>query len=188
MSSIFEKAVDFAMAAHRGQKRKDGSAYILHPFEVATIVGTITNDEEVLAAAVLHDTVEDTDATLSEIMELFGPRVAELVAGETEDKRPYMLPEASWRIRKEESLEALEKSDDIAEKILWLGDKLSNIRSLHRAWRRYGDTIWENFNQKDPAEHAWYYHTILDLLSDLDDQDAYIEYARLVKEVFGERD
>lgn len=184
--NLLDRAINYATEKHSGDVRKmEGTPYILHPLEVASIVGTITRDEEIIAAAVLHDTVEDTDATLPEIMELFGPRVAELVAGETEDKRPYMLPEASWRIRKEESLEALEKTDDIAEKILWLGDKLSNIRSLYRAWKRYGDGIWENFNQKDPAEQAWYYRTIAQLLSELEDHEAYKEYTRLVNEVFG---
>ena len=184
--NLVEKAICFAADKHSGAIRKlEGTPYILHPMEVAAIVGSMTRDEKIIAAAILHDTVEDTATTLSEIMEEFGPRVAELVAGETEDKRPYMLADASWRIRKEESLEALKKTEDLAEKILWLGDKLSNIRSLHRAWKRYGDGIWENFNQKDPVEQAWYYLTIAELLSELDDQEAYQEYCRLVHEVFG---
>ncbi|MBR0412217.1 MAG: bifunctional (p)ppGpp synthetase/guanosine-3',5'-bis(diphosphate) 3'-pyrophosphohydrolase [Eubacterium sp.] len=58
MTDVFEKAVSFAARAHRGQKRKDGSIYILHPLEVAVIAGTMTHDEDVIAAAVLHDTVE----------------------------------------------------------------------------------------------------------------------------------
>ena len=183
---LVEKAICFAAEKHSGMVRKiEGIPYILHPMEVAAIIGSMTRDEAIIAAGILHDTVEDTDTTRAEIMEEFGPRVAELVAGETEDKRPYMLPEASWRIRKEESLAALEKSDDIAEKILWMGDKLSNIRSIYRLWKRYGDGIWENFNQKDPAEQAWYYKTVIELLSELDDHEAYKEYKRLVEEIFG---
>ena len=82
MSNIFEKAVAFAMKAHEGQKRKDGSVYILHPLEDAAIVGTMTTDLEMLAAAVLHDTVEDTPVTAQDILDNFGERVAELVAHE----------------------------------------------------------------------------------------------------------
>ncbi len=85
---IFEKAVAFAFKAHEGQRRKDGSIYVLHPLEVAVIVGSMTNDEEILAAAVLHDTVEDTSVTAQDILDNFGERVAELVAHETENKRP----------------------------------------------------------------------------------------------------
>ncbi len=88
MDTIFEKAVLFALKAHEGQKRKDGGVYILHPLETAVIVGTMTNDLEVLAAAVLHDTVEDTPVTMDDIVNNFGKRVAGLVAHETEDKRP----------------------------------------------------------------------------------------------------
>ena len=117
MEHLFESAVQFAMVAHRGQKRKDGTVYILHPMEVATIVGTLTNDEAVLAAAVLHDTVEDTDVTADDLLRTFGPRVAALVACETEDKRPDMDPRDSWQIRKEESLAEL-RGSELAVKIL----------------------------------------------------------------------
>ncbi len=183
MSSIFEKAVDFAMAAHRGQKRKDGSAYILHPFEVATIVGTITNDEEVLAAAVLHDTVEDTPVTADDILENFGERVAELVAHETEDKRPEMKASDSWLIRKEESLAVL-KDCPVESKILWLGDKLSNMRSLARDYDRVGVKIFEKFNEKSPKLQRWYHRTVLDYICELKDYPAYKEYEQLFHYVF----
>ncbi len=73
---------------HEGQLIKDGGVYILHPLEVAAIVGTMTNDLEILSAAVLHDTVEDTPVTAQDILDNFGERVAELVAHETENKRP----------------------------------------------------------------------------------------------------
>ena len=67
---IFDEAVRFAVEKHSGQTRKMSAApYVLHPLEVASIVGTMTDDKETLAAAVLHDTVEDTDATLDEIRE-----------------------------------------------------------------------------------------------------------------------
>ena len=108
---IFDKAVIFAVKAHSGALRKGtGTPYILHPLEVAAIAGTLTKDPEILAACVLHDTVEDTKTTMEDIVSAFGERVAKLVASETEDKRGDMPPSDSWQIRKEESLRELKES------------------------------------------------------------------------------
>ena len=183
--NLFERAVAFAMKAHEGQTRKDGGIYILHPLEDAVICGTMTNDEEVLAAAVLHDTVEDTDVTMEELVANFGERVAELVGHETEDKREGINPSDTWKIRKLESIEALKNSDGIEVKILWLGDKLSNMRSLSRDHEKLGDAVFERFNEKNPAEQRWYHQTIIDNLSELSDTPAYREYVRLFHKVFG---
>lgn len=187
MSNIFEKAVAFAMKAHEGQTRKDGSVYILHPLEDATVVGTMTNDLELLAAAVLHDTVEDTPVTAQDILDNFGERIAELVAHETEDKRPEMKASDSWKIRKEESLAVL-KDAGIETKMLWLGDKLSNMRSLARDYDKIGAVVFERFNEKNPKEQYWYHSTILEYISELSDYPAYKEYEKLVNHVFNEED
>lgn len=185
---LFDDAVKFAVDAHSGMVRKAGHApYILHPMEAASIVGTMTHDEEVLAAAVLHDVVEDTSVTKDEIAKIFGNRVAELVASETENKRKEIPASQSWRIRKEESLKELEESKDIAIKMLWLGDKLSNIRSFYRGFLECGDDFWQNFNQKDKNEQSWYYHKVAKLMEELKDYPAYNEYIWLLKAVFEER-
>lgn len=85
MSSL-EEAVNFAIEAHKGQFRKyDGSAYIMHPFSVMGMMTEFTNDWEVLAAAILHDTVEDCDDVTIEVLhERFGERVASIVFYATE--------------------------------------------------------------------------------------------------------
>lgn len=183
MSNIFEKAVIFAMKAHEGQKRKDGSVYILHPLEDAAIVGSMTTDLEILAAAVLHDTVEDTPVTAQEILDNFGERVAELVAHETEDKRPEMKASESWKIRKEESLAVL-KDSSRETKMLWLGDKLSNMRSLSRDFDKIGPAVFERFNEKNISEQRWYHATVLDYISELKDYPAYKEYERHFHHIF----
>ena len=153
--TLFEEAVAFAVHKHSGMTRKlDGGPYILHPMEAALIASTMSRDEEVLAAAVLHDVVEDTDTELCDIEERFGPRVAALVASETEDKREGMPKSESWLIRKLESLRELESTNDSAVKILWLSDKLSNMRGIYTAWKVKGDEVWNSFNQKDPTKHA----------------------------------
>lgn len=184
MSDVLDKAITFALNAHRGQTRKDGGVYILHPLEDMTIVGTMTNDPEVLAAAVLHDTVEDTPVTAQEILDNFGERIAELVAHETEDKRPEIPPSESWKIRKEESLAVL-KNSDTETKMLWLGDKLSNMRSLSRDYDKIGAAVFERFNEKDPKEQRWYHSTILEYISELSDYPAFKEYEKLINHVFG---
>ena len=131
--NTFEKAAAFALKAHEGQMRKAAPIpFILHPMEVAQIASTLTHDQDVLAAAVLHDVVEDTPVTLEEIHENFGEHIAWLVAMETENKRRGQPAAETWRIRKEESLEELEKCGDSDVQILWLSDKLSNLRSFCR--------------------------------------------------------
>lgn len=181
----FERALCFAIEKHSGQTRKiHNSPYILHPLEVAAIVGTMTNDEDTLCAAVLHDTVEDTDTTLEEITENFGKRVSLLVMTETENKRSDRPASETWHLRKEETLIMLEHTKDISVKMMWLGDKLSNVRSFYREYRKVGDELWQQFNQKDPREQAWYYRTIIKSIPELKDTDAYRELSQLVGEIF----
>jgi len=185
--SLFDDAVILAVRAHSGMTRKgDGAPYILHPMESAAIVGTMTDDPEILAAAVLHDVVEDTPVTLREIESRFGGRVAALVAAETEEKRPDRPAPETWHARKAAALAALERSADPAVKLLWLGDKLSNMRSFYRLWLRRGDDLWQEFNQKDPRQQSWYYRTAALLLSEFRETAAWQEYDRLVNAVFGE--
>lgn len=186
MGLLLDNAIIFAVNAHRGQLRKGtNTPYILHPMEAAAIVGSMTDDDEVIAAAVLHDTVEDTAVTLDEICEQFGKRVAELVAAESENKREDKPAASTWKIRKEETIEHL-KTAPKEVKMLTLGDKLSNIRSICRDYEAQGDALWQRFNQKDKNEHRWYYKSIADCLSDLREYPAYKEYAFLAEKTFGE--
>lgn len=178
-------AIEFAAKAHDGMcRKKDKTPYILHPLEASVIVGTMTDNQDVISAAVLHDVVEDTAITIEEIEEKFGSRVRELVESETEDKRADLPPENTWRIRKEESLEKLRNCGDTDVLMLWLGDKLSNMRSFYRIWRNEGKNMWQSFNQKDTEQQFWYYSTIAELTSPLKDFPAWQEYNELVKIVF----
>ncbi|MEE1320100.1 MAG: HD domain-containing protein [Acutalibacteraceae bacterium] len=180
------KAIEFAAVAHDGMvRKKDKTPYILHPLEAAVIVGTMTDDSDVISAAVLHDVVEDTEVTIEEIEEKFGSRVRALVESETEDKRAELPPEDTWRIRKEESLDELKNCGDTDVLILWLGDKLSNMRSFYRIWKAEGDSMWQSFNQKDPVQQEWYYSRIAELTSSLKEFSAWQEYNELLKIVFG---
>ena len=183
---LVSEAIAFAVKAHDGMRRKKSdSPYILHPMEAAVIVGTMTDDQNLIAAAALHDVVEDTDITIEEIEEKFGRRVRELVQSETEDKRADLPPASTWRIRKEESLAVLKSTDDIAVLMVWIGDKLANIRAIYRDFKVEGEAMWQKFNQKDAAEQAWYYRSIVKLTERLSDYSAWLEYKTLTELVFG---
>lgn len=183
---LLSRAIRFAVDAHDGMRRKGGdSPYILHPIEAAAIVGSMTDDQSVIAAAVLHDVVEDTGISLAEIEKEFGQRISDLVKSETEDKLADLPPTSTWKIRKEASLKVLEKAEDDAVLMVWIGDKLANMRSFYREWQLKGDDIWQKFNQQDPEQHAWYYRNIAVLTEKLSSHWAWQEYNTLVEKVFG---
>lgn len=191
MMELVSEAIAFAVRAHDGMRRKKSEApYILHPMEAAVIVGTMTDDQSLIAAAALHDVVEDAGISITEIEEKFGKRVKELVASETEDKRADLPPSDTWRIRKEESLSVLRETKDEGVLMVWLGDKLANMRSIYRDHKVEGSSMWQRFNQKDEREQAWYYRSIADLTARLSYTSAWIEYKALTEIVFekGEND
>ena len=183
---LVSEAIAFAVEAHDGMRRKKSDApYILHPMEAAIIVGTMTDDQNLIAAAALHDVVEDANITLDEIETRFGKRVRELVESETEDKRADLPPADTWRIRKEESLNVLKSTDDVAVLMVWLGDKLANMRAIYRDFKVEGSVMWQRFNQKDEKQQAWYYRSIVELTKRLSDTSAWLEYKTLTELVFG---
>ena len=174
---IGEAAV-FAERAHRGVFRKGTDIpYITHPMEAAVIVSAFTDDEEMIAAALLHDVMEDAGVTRGELEQAFGPRVAWLVMDESEDKRKTWQERKSYTVR-----HLMTASREI--KILALGDKLSNMRSTARDYLVLGDDIWQRFNEKDKRKHAWYYWGIAHALKELESHVYYQEYIMLCRNVF----
>ena len=183
---LVSEAIVFSTNAHDGMRRRKGEVpYILHPMEAAVIVGTMTDRQEVIAASVLHDVVEDAGVSIETVGEKFGKRVMELVASETENKREELPAEQTWRIRKEESLEKLRTTDDIEVLMLWIGDKLSNIRAIYRDFLVEGHAIWNRFHQSDISAQAWYYRSIVKYTERLSDTLAWLEYKTLVEKIFG---
>ena len=189
MLPLTERAILFATVRHAGVERKGMTVpYIAHVMEAMEIVSHITDDHIIRAAAVLHDTLEDTDTTATELTELFGEWVTELVLSASEDKREGQPAEATWKIRKEETLKHL-KTEGTPAKTVALGDKLSNIRAIRRDLEEFGDSLWNRFNQRDPAQQAWYYRGIAEIFEadeTLAKTPAVREYRRLVDEVFPE--
>ncbi len=183
---LVTRAVIFAAEAHDGQVRKGTDIpYIVHPIEAAAIAAGMTNDPEVISAAVLHDTVEDTDVTREQIEAEFGSRVAALVAAESENKREDQKAQDTWKIRKQETIDHLRRTTDRDVKILALADKLSNLRAIYRDYAAIGDKLWERFNQSDPKEIGWYYRGFAKTCAELNENVAYQEYVELVEKVFG---
>ena len=186
--SLMDRAIIFATRAHSGTYRKGTSIpYIVHPIEAAAIVSTMTDDPDMIAAAVLHDVVEDTDATVEEIRFFFNDHIARLVEAESENKRKDLPPQETWMIRKMETLNFLRNDADREAKILALSDKLSNIRAIHRDQNTVGDKLWERFNEKRKDKHGWMYRQVAEALSELQDTFAWQEYDDLVRKTFEEK-
>ena len=185
-STLLDKAIIFAVKAHANTERRGkGYPYIVHPMEAVEIVASITNDQELLAAAALHDTIEDTDATLEEIRATFGDRVADIVDGETEKREPGYDEVASWHARKEAAIKHLQQASREV-KIVALGDKLSNIRAIARDYRQLGDKLWDRFHAPNgKADHEWHYRSLVGAFVELADTFAFQEFVQWVDEVFG---
>lgn len=181
-TSFFDKAVKFAVEAHHGTERRGKNyPYIIHPMETVCIVASITDDQEMLAAAILHDTVEDTDLTIEQIREQFGDRVAELVRHETAPSDDNL----DWREKKAIQIQQLAAAP-YDSKVVALGDKLSNMHGIAWDYRRIGDAVWNLFHAPDgKADVEWYYHSLAKALSELKDTLAYQEFVKLIEEVFG---
>lgn len=182
---MVEKAMIFAAKAHSGATRKGTDIpYIVHPMEVGAIAASITGEREVIAAAILHDILEDTAVTEAEVEKEFGSEVLRLIKSDSEDKREDLPPEETWKIRKEETIDYLKNVADRKEKIIAISDKLSNIRAIYCDYIVLGDELWKRFNQKDKNEHAWYYGSFKETLYELKNTAAYCEYCELFDKVF----
>ena len=184
-TSLLDKAIKFAVDAHSDSERRGkGFPYIVHPMEAVEIVSTMTSDQELLAAAVLHDTVEDTSVTVEQIKKEFGRKIAEMVHSESDVEIPGR-EEDTWRARKQIAIDRLRRSSYDA-KIVALGDKLSNMRAIARDYRVQGDNLWSLFHAPGGrADHKWHYEGLVCAMSDLAGTDAYEEFRSLVEEVFG---
>ena len=183
-TTLLDRAIIFAVNAHTGTERRGkGFPYIVHPMEAVEIVATMTSDQELLAAAALHDTVEDTDVTVERIREEFGDRIASIVASESDTFQEGVSEEDSWHDRKRAAMERL-ASASLDVKMVALGDKLSNMRAIARDYSVMGDDLWKIFHAKDPKDHEWRYRGLADSLRELEDTFAFKEFERLIDEVF----
>ena len=158
LTSRFGHAVDFAIAAHGGQRRKgSGVTYVAHLLAVSSLVLEAGGDEDMAIAGLLHDTIEDTDVTAGDIEAAFGPRVRRIVEACTEE-RP-----APWRHRKERFIAHLRAPETLDEVLVVArADKLHNARSMLQDYR---DGFAGQFNA-GPDEQRWYYETLVEVFGD----------------------
>ena len=160
MSQIVFEALDFASQCHRGTYRKGTQIpYIVHPTSMVRYLARLEAPEELTAAAALHDVVEDTEATLEDIRQRFGPRIAELVEGASERDKSL-----SWRERKVATIDHARETDDTELLVLKCIDKLDNLRDIREDLSLRGEQIWKRFNA-DKLSLAWYYGTLAEIFS-----------------------
>ncbi|MDQ0973740.1 (p)ppGpp synthase/HD superfamily hydrolase [Neobacillus niacini] len=176
---IVEKALQIASKNHEGQYRKNSDIpYITHPVAVGMMLLKSGYSEEIVAAGILHDTVEDTPLSLDEIKWEFGPKIAELVEGSSEPDKS--LP---WKARKEHTIEFLQTaSEDIRAVVC--ADKLHNIRSIMRDYEQVGEEVWSRFNA-GKEQQRWYYTNIVESLGLQSSFDLLIELRKEVDKFFG---
>ncbi|GEM04046.1 phosphohydrolase [Halolactibacillus miurensis] len=154
------RAITYAANKHRDQVRKvDKTPFIAHPYRVAMLLQEHDCDAEIVIAALLHDTVEDTDCTFEEIEHLFGGGVKTYVDYVTElDKH------VPWKERKEHSIEAF-KSVPYDVKLLIAADKIDNLQSMIDQEMVHGEAMWHNF-VGSREEQVWYYSEIFSSITE----------------------
>ncbi len=180
---LIEKALIFAAKAHENQNRKGTNIpYITHPYAVGMYLQKAKCSEEVIAAGILHDTLEDTETTLQDLTDTFGTKVASLVvaASETDKNLP-------WEVRKQHTIEMLHNVS-LEEIQVIVADKLHNLKSIHTDLDQFGESVWRRFNRGKREQH-WYYASVVKVLSTRKKEFKMIrELEREVKKVFGSVD
>ncbi len=188
LTARFAEAVGWASILHADQSRKGTRVpYVSHLLGVASLVLEDGGTEDEAIAGVLHDAIEDCDASEEEIRTRFGTTVAEIVVACT-DQTVGERGAANWRERKERYLEHL-TAPDVPSGALRVAaaDKLHNARSMLADLRTYGPVVWERFNAA-AAEQRWYYTRIAELLPDRHDSVVTRELRRVIAELVAEID
>ncbi len=158
-SPRLDAALAFAARAHRTQVRKGSDVpYIVHPVQVAIILLRHGFDEDLAVAGVLHDTVEDTEASADAIAETFGAEIAELVSAVSEIKNDDAGERRPWRVRKQEQLEHLARAGERTA-ALKAADSLHNVSATLAELRAVGPSVWARFNA-GVDDSIWYYRAV----------------------------
>ena len=154
----YATALLFALEAHGFQVRKGTDVpYITHPVAVSATLAQYGYPEELVLAGLLYDTMEDAGVSFDELAARFGPRVAALVAGVSEEKERSGA-RVPWRERKEAQLRHFREAD--RETVaLKAADTLHNVASILRDWRICGERVWERFSAPR-EEQVWYYAAV----------------------------
>jgi guanosine-3',5'-bis(diphosphate) 3'-pyrophosphohydrolase len=174
--TLVEKALVLALRAHEGQMRKEAPVpYIVHPVEVALLLARHGFSDTVVAAALVHDVVEDTPVTLEEVRSELGDSVAELVALITHDDS------LSWDDKKKAYIESV-RAASVDAKAISVADKIANAESLLAAAQVQGAGIWAHFN-RGREKKLWFENAMLAMLRESWQHPLVDEYAALVEKL-----
>ena len=175
---LIHKAIEFVAVAHREQLRKSSDLpYIVHLFEVAQILTANGASDDVICAGILHDTLEDTKTTKSDLIDNFGQKITNLVCANSENKS------LSWEERKQQTIDYIKNEATIDELLVICADKLSNIRSCFSDYEKLGDKLWDRFN-RGYDKQKWYYLSLSSALSRLEKYAMYKEFNELCNILF----
>ena len=162
LSERFERALVSAVRWHSGHLRKGGAIpYVSHLLSVSALVLEAGGSEDAAIGALLHDAVEDQKATLAEVEEAFGERVASIVDQCSDTDQD---PKPPWQARKEAFVESIRTMSDDARLVV-TADKLHNLRSILTDVRTLGAEVWEKFSGSRDGS-LWYYRAVCDALSE----------------------
>jgi len=181
-SPAINKALVFSAKAHVNQPRKGTDIpYITHPFAVGMILARAGCPDSVVIAGILHDTVEDTNATIEDVSSQFGVDIADIVAGCSEPDKD--LP---WEVRKQHTIDELGQAP-IAIQLVACADKLHNISSMIEEFERIGEDLWQRFN-RGKSQQAWYYRELVKRLeySEVGNHILFKEFRQAVTKMFGD--
>lgn len=160
LSEKFCEALQFAFVTHQRQLRKGTQVpYITHLLAVAAMVGENGGDEEIMIAALLHDSMEDQGVTQGELASRFGERVANIVEACSDSTTQ---PKPPWRGRKERYIAHLREAEP-SVRLISVADKLHNAQSILADLRKIGSEVWARFNA-GPDEILWYYRSVIEAL------------------------
>ncbi len=164
-SPLVERAMRLAASAHEAQRRKGTDIpYLTHLAGVALILSRGGfDDDDVLAAALLHDAVEDTELTHDDIVTLFGESISRLVSAVSEVKHDEEGVALPWRHRKEEHVARLRR-EPVAARAITLADKIHNVGTLLDDLET-DPTAWKRFSSP-PVEQLWYHNAVIEVIGD----------------------
>lgn len=176
---LIDKVIEFAALAHAGQLRKGTNIpYITHPYTVGMYLKQAGCDDEILAAGLLHDVLEDTAVTYEELKAEFGERIARLVKAVSEQDKGL-----SWENRKRHTIKILRTASKEVQ-LIACADKLHNVRTIIEAVEQVGEQAWDRF-KRGRKEQEWYYRALAEVLCGDGKAGIFREFEEAVEECFG---
>lgn len=174
---MMKLAFEYAQEKHKNQVRKGSQIpYMTHIYDVARILINNHAPAHVVVAGILHDTLEDTNATPQEIESLFGKQVLSIVEEETENKS------LAWRARKQDRIDHL-KTASTECKMVKCADMLANLSDLHQNIKSDGEGIWAFF-RGTKQDTMWYYDSMIEVMKELENMQMYVALKKLFAKVF----